>query len=80
MHQSLGLLLWRGRVLTVLDIAHSRREPIAATDATRILVLGQRTASFAVVADEVEDVQDVNTHDVLPLDSISLRAGKSFAA
>jgi len=66
-----GAVAWRGRVLTVLDIAHSRREPIAATDATRILVLGQRTASFAVVADEVEDVQDVNTHDVLPLDSIS---------
>ncbi len=66
-----GAVAWRGRILTVLDIAHSRHEPIATTDDTRILVLGQRTASFAVLADEVEDVQDVSTHEALPLASIS---------
>lgn len=68
----LGAVAWRGRVLTVLDIAHSRREPIALTDASRILVLGQRSASFAILADEVEDVQDVSTQDAMPLDSVSL--------
>jgi purine-binding chemotaxis protein CheW len=66
-----GVIAWRGRVLSVLDIAHTRREPIATTDATRILVLGQRGASFAIVADDVEGVQDVAAHEAMPVEDIS---------
>ena len=66
-----GLIAWRGRVLTVLDIAHTRSRPIAVTDATRILVIGQRTASFGIIADEVEDVQELNTQDAVPIENIS---------
>ena len=66
-----GLIAWRGRVLTVLDISHTRSRAIEMTEATRILVIGQRTASFGVIADEVEDVQDLNAQAALPIENIS---------
>lgn len=66
-----GVIAWRGRVLTVLDIAHSRRAPLAMTDTTRILVLGRHNASFGIVADDVEDVQGLNTQDVVPVEDVS---------
>lgn len=66
-----GLIAWRGRVLTVLDIAHTRSRSIEMTDATRILVIGQRTASFGIIADEVEDVQDLNAQEAVPIENIS---------
>jgi len=66
-----GVVAWRGRVLTVLDIAHTRRGPIVITDATRILVIGKRTVSFGIVADDVEDVQDLNTLDLKPVENTS---------
>jgi purine-binding chemotaxis protein CheW len=59
----IGVVAWRGRILTVLDIAHSRSAPIAITDATRIIVVGQLTPSFGIFADEVDDVQDLNAQD-----------------
>ena len=65
-----GVAAWRGRVLTVLDIAPSRSGPIAITDSTRILVVGRQRAAFGVVADDVEDVLDVNMHDVAPVDDV----------
>jgi purine-binding chemotaxis protein CheW len=67
----IGVIAWRGRVLTVLDIAHSRSGPIAITDTTRIIVVGQRTASFGILADEVDDVEDLNTQDAVPVEDIS---------
>ncbi len=66
-----GVIAWRGRVLTVLDIAHSRSGPIVLTDATRILVLGQQRGSFGVIADDVEDVQDVNLQQVASVDNVA---------
>jgi purine-binding chemotaxis protein CheW len=66
-----GLIAWRGRVLTVLDISHTRSRAIEMTDATRILVIGQRTASFGIIADEVEDVQELNAQEAVPIDNIS---------
>lgn len=66
-----GLIAWRGRVLTVLDIAHTRSRSIEMTDETRILVIGQRTASFGIIADEVEDVQDLNAQEAVPIENIS---------
>jgi len=71
-----GAIAWRGRVLTVLDIAHSRRAPVAMTDATRFLVIGRRTASFGIVADEVEDVVEVNTQKLVPVEDISPARGE----
>ena len=66
-----GVIAWRGRVLTVLDIAHTRQAPVAITDATRILVLGQRGPAFGLFTDDVEDVHDVNTHDTVPIENVS---------
>jgi len=66
-----GAIAWRGRVLTVLDIAHTRRQPIAMTEATRILVIGRRTAVFGIVADEVDDVRYLNAHEINPVENIS---------
>jgi purine-binding chemotaxis protein CheW len=65
-----GVIAWRGRVLTVLDIAHTRRGPIVIGDATRILVIGKRTVSFGIVADDVEDIQELNTLDLKPVENI----------
>jgi chemotaxis signal transduction protein len=66
-----GVIAWRGRVLTVLDIAHSRRGPVVITDATRIIVIGKRSVSFGIVADDVDDIQDVNTLDLKPVENVS---------
>ena len=59
----IGAIAWRGRVLTILDIASARRTSLAISDSTRVVVLGQRRAAFGVVVDEVENVEDVNMHD-----------------
>ena len=67
-----GVIAWRGRVLTVLDFAQGRAGRVAITDATRILVIGQRRASFGIVVDDVDDIEKVNmkdavhVHDVAP--------------
>lgn len=66
-----GVIAWRGRVLTVLDVAHSRRSPLKLTDSTRILVLGRHHASFGIVADDVEDVHDPGSQEIRPIDDIS---------
>lgn len=66
-----GAIPWRGRVLTVLDIAHTRRGPIAMTDTTRILVIGERSVSFGIVADDVEDVLDVKAHEAAAVEDAS---------
>lgn len=66
-----GVIAWRGRVLTVLDIAHSRSGHITITEATRILIMGQRTAAFGIVADEVDDVEDLNTQEAVPVEDVS---------
>ena len=67
----IGVIAWRGRVLTVLDIAHRRSDAIAITDTTRIIVIGQRTATFGIFADEVDDVEDLNTQEAAPVEDIS---------
>jgi chemotaxis signal transduction protein len=67
----IGVVAWRGRVLTVLDIAHSRSGPIAITGTTRIIVIGRRTAAFGILADEVDDVEDLNTQQAVPIEDTS---------
>lgn len=64
-----GAIAWRGRVLTVLDIAHTRRGPVVMTDTTRILVLGRGKPAFGIVADDVEDVQILNAQDINPVEN-----------
>ena len=65
-----GVIAWRGRVLTVLDIALQRTAPVSIAEATRIVVIGRHRAAFGIVADEVEDAQDVNLHDVAPVETV----------
>lgn len=66
-----GVIAWRGRVLTVLDVAHSRRTPLKMTDSTRILVLGRQQASFGIIADDVEDVEGLDSQEVKPVEDVS---------
>ena len=65
-----GVIAWRGRVLTVLDIALQRAGPVTIGDTTRIVVIGQRRAAFGIVADEVDDAQVASLHDAAPVESI----------
>ena len=64
-----GVIAWRGRVLTVLDIATGRLAPPAIDEETRIIVIGQRRAAFGIVADEVEDVQSIDLHETAPVET-----------
>lgn len=66
-----GVVAWRGRVLTVLDVAHGRSGAVVVGDATRILVMGDRRASFGIVADEVEDVLQLHAHQIGPVDDVA---------
>ena len=66
-----GVIAWRGRVLTVLDVAHSRRAPLKLTDSTRILVLGTHNAAFGIVADDVDDVEGLDSQDIVPVEDVS---------
>lgn len=66
-----GVIAWRGRVLTVLDLAPTRRAPLAISDTTRILIVGQKRASFGIVVDDIEDVRLVNMQDVLPVENVA---------
>lgn len=71
-----GAIAWRGRVLTVLDIALQRTGPVTIGETTRIVVIGQRRAAFGIVADEVEDAQLVDLHDAAPVETVDpARAG-----
>lgn len=65
-----GVIAWRGRVLTILDIAVSRRGPIAIGESTRIIVIGRRRAAFGIIADEVDDVQDVDMQDTALVEEV----------
>lgn len=64
-----GAIAWRGRVLTVLDIAHTSRGPVVLTGTTRILVLGRGNPAFGIVADDVEDVQILKAEDINPVEN-----------
>ena len=66
-----GVVAWRGRVLTVLDIAAARSAPVSVTDATRIVVLGHHRAVFGIIADAVDDALDVDLAAVAPTDDVA---------
>jgi chemotaxis signal transduction protein len=69
-HPVIGVIAWRGRVLTVLDIALQRAGPVTIGETTRIVVIGQRRAAFGIIADEVEDTQLANLHDGAPVETV----------
>ena len=71
-----GVAAWRGRVLTVLDLAARRESPVALGDSARVIALGTGRAAFGLFADDVEEVQVVNDTDLLaPDDPSPMRAG-----
>lgn len=65
-----GVIAWRGRVLTVFDIAVGRSAPVGIDEETRIVVIGQRRAAFGIVADEVEDARLADLHDAAPVETV----------
>ncbi len=59
------VLGWRGRILTVLDLHGSRAgSDQAVTDASRVLVLGQRRGKLAVLVDDVDTIRAVALAEV----------------
>lgn len=68
-----GVTVWRGELLTVLDIRPNLGISTAAlSDLTRILVLGERRPRFGLLVDSVSEVADLPTADLLPVPSGSL--------
>jgi purine-binding chemotaxis protein CheW len=68
-----GVTVWRGELLTVLDIRPNLGISTAAlSDLTRILVLGERRARFGLLVDSVSDVVDLSAGDLLPIPAASL--------
>jgi len=68
-----GVTVWRGELLTVLDIRPNLGISTAAlSDLTRILVLGERRARFGLLVDSVSDVVDLFAGDLLPIPAASL--------
>jgi Chemotaxis signal transduction protein len=68
-----GVSVWRGELLTVLDIRPNLGISTAAlSDLTRILVLGERRARFGLLVDTVSEVADLSTTDLLHVPSGSL--------
>jgi len=62
-----GLVAWRGRVLTVVDLAE-RGGNVEIGEQSRVLVLGERRAAFGLLVDAVDDVVSVDAADVGPID------------
>lgn len=68
-----GVTVWRGELLTILDIRPNLGISTAAlSDLTRILVLGERRARFGLLVDGVTEVADLSTNDLLPVPTGSL--------
>lgn len=62
-----GVTVWRGELLTVLDIRPVLGISTAVlSDLTRVLVLGERRARFGLLVDAVGDVADLSGVDLLP--------------
>ena len=68
-----GVTVWRGELLTILDIRPNLGISTAAlSDLTRILVLGERRARFGLLVDSVSEVVDLSAGDLLPIPAGSL--------
>jgi purine-binding chemotaxis protein CheW len=68
-----GVTIWRGDLLTVLDIRSVLGISTAAlSDLTRVLVLGERRARFGLLVDAVGDVVDISHVGLLPAPASSL--------
>lgn len=68
-----GVTVWRGDLLTVLDIRPVLGISTAAlSDMTRVLVLGERRARFGLLVDSVGDCVDMSSIGMLPAPQASL--------
>jgi chemotaxis signal transduction protein len=71
-----GVAAWRGRVLTVLDLASARSGAVTLGEAARVVVIGTGRAMFGLFADEVEVVRSLDAGDLRPPENPSpARAG-----
>lgn len=60
-----GVTMWRGEVLTLLDIRASLGiSTNALTDLGRVIVVGRGRAAFGFLADRVEGVRAINPADI----------------
>ena len=60
-----GVTVWRGDLLTILDLRSVLGLPVAALDdLSRVLVLGAEHAAFGVLADAVRELVTIAASDV----------------
>ena len=64
---ALGVIAWRGRILTVVDAAAGGRG-LALAVGWRAIVIGEARARVAIVADSVEDTRTIAPDEPVPLD------------
>ncbi len=67
-HPVLGLVAWRGRALTVVDVGHpvsGTPGPVQMKDMTRVLVVDHLHGPFGILANDVLEVMALADHDML---------------
>lgn len=74
----LGLTSFQGELLVLFDlrVLMGSARP-ARTDATRMMVLGQKQPELAVLADSVHDVQPLDDRELLPLPAAAADGDRS---
>jgi purine-binding chemotaxis protein CheW len=75
----LGLTSLQGELLVVFDLrALMGTTRAAPSDATRMMILGNKHAELAVIADAVHDVQSLDDVDLYPLPTSAAEGEKSY--
>ena len=69
-----GVIGWRGRILTVIDPANSRPDSSDTDREWRAVIVGQSRARIVIYADAVDDAQEVRPDDCRPLDDTARAA------
>jgi purine-binding chemotaxis protein CheW len=65
-----GVIAWRGRILTVIDIAASGTR-IDADTRWHAVIVGRSRARIAIVADAVDETRSIDAADIRPLDEVA---------
>ncbi|HUQ82395.1 MAG TPA: chemotaxis protein CheW [Gemmatimonadaceae bacterium] len=68
-----GVIGWRGRILTVIDIAASGAS-IGADTEWRAVIVGRSRARIAIFADAVDETRVIEAGEIRPPDEVALRS------
>jgi purine-binding chemotaxis protein CheW len=75
-----GVTVWRGDLLTILDIRHALGlRTTALHDLTRVIVLGELRADFGVLADRVHEMRTIEHDDIESLPEGAGTGSRAYA-